>query len=162
MPGPILNATCEIIPLPFQVPPHSFTATPETLPIEIQRYRMVGDEWSLYTGLGKRDLLPIFERERLVQYGPNNHRPWVAGHADASALERIKFEIKGAGRSHQGLPPWRGDAIELGPGWECYAADIYWAVARALNGFLGNCEIPDNERMVAMALDAMMRSHGRA
>lgn len=161
MPGPILNAKSEVIPLPFRIPSNAFLATPETLPVEIQRYVMAGDQWSLWTGFREQDLLPLFDCDKMVQYKPNNHQSWKAGRVDVSGFEH-KFAISPSGRPEHGYLHWRGDVIELGPGWESHAADIYWAVARALTRFFNHCDLPENDQMVVMALDAMMRSHGRA
>lgn len=152
MAGPILNPKCEVIPLPFRsVYGADFSATPTTLPDLLGKSMPINDGWELMTGFGKDDMLPYFDCERLIQYGQKNP-PWRAGKLDTWPRRTVA-------QSHWA---WRGDAILIGPGWESYAADIYWAVARALRRhFQGPAFDSDKDQMIKMALEGMMRSHGR-
>jgi hypothetical protein len=167
MPGPILNAKCEVIPLPFRMTDSEFMATPETLSSEIGKRRIPDDRWSLWTGFGKQDLLPYFDRERMIHYDPANRQTWLAGRTDVmrhrkqfSRMINIGTFVK---NTHDvGLWEWTGETIALGPGWESHVDDIYWAVARSLRRYFVDANLDgEKEQMVKMALEAMMRSHGR-
>ena len=152
MAGPILNPKCEVIPLPFRtVCGAEFVATPETLPDLLSKSVPVNAVWELLTGFREVDMLPYFDCGRLIQYRQNNP-PWRAGKLDTWPKRTLA----------QPHWQWRGDAILIGPGWESYASDIYWAVARALRRhFQGPAFDTEKDQMIKMALEAMMRSHGR-
>lgn len=157
MAGPILNPKCEIIPLQFVVSEHRFLATPETLPLEIGRRITTTEPWNLWSYFRDDQFMAYFDAERVVHYESGNHTPWRACHSDALL---ITFP---SGRMSGDTCSWRGDAIILGPGWEGLSADIYWAVARALRRYFRESDKfnTEKDRMVGMALEGMMRSHGR-
>ena len=149
MPGPILNPKCEAIPLSFRIGGREFWATPQTLADQIHAYTLTVEPWSLWTGYGQEERMALFDCERMIHYDPGHARPWQAG--DVSAWQYGSKFLS-----------WRGAAVILGPGWESYVDDIYWAVARAMRKLLlENKHETEKDLMVQMALEGMMRSHGR-
>ncbi len=155
MAGPLLNPKCVIIPLPFRCRICQFMATPETLPAEIgKRVLSSCESWDLWTGFHGKELALCFDTERVVHYEPGNQTPWTAAHSDALLMTLP--------RTRGNMGSWNGAAIMLGPGWESYAADIYWSAARAIRKFLlDEYSSTENEQVVLVALESMMRSHGR-
>lgn len=168
MPGPILNVKCEVIPLPFRFNGVSeFLATPDTLSFEIGRRSVTTEKWSLWTGFGDQNLLAYFDCERIIQYDPANRQTWLSGSSGTSGRgtqfsRRLNIGTFVQNTHDVGLWNWNGESIMLGPGWESHAADLYWAVARSLRRYFIDANLDgDKEQMVKMALEAMMRSHGR-
>ena len=160
MPGPILNPQCEIIPLPFRIDSREyreFTATPETLPVEIGKRVLSSESWNLWTGFRDRDVMGFFDAPRVVHYDPGNREPWRAVRSDA-----LLMTFSRACTSWKVGRTWLGESIYLGPGWEGYAADIYWGVARGMQYLIAEMDKDgEKDQMVQMALEGMMRSHGR-
>jgi len=166
--GPILNPKCEVIPLPFRMDEGEFMATPETLSAEVGKRALYGQKpWSLWTGFGDQALLAYFDCERIIQFDPANRQTWLSGSSGTLGLGKQFGRRLNVGTFVQNTLPvdlWRqnGEAILLGPGWEGYAPEIYWAVARALRRhFDGPAFNSEKDQMVVMALEGMMRSHGR-
>jgi hypothetical protein len=155
MAGPILNSKCEVIPLPFRMDEGEFMATPETLSAEVGKKTISPEPWSLWTGYQDQEFMAYFDTERVLHYDTSYRSPWTA----CGSTKKVGFQRM---RMRSGMYSWSGPQILLGPGWEGYAPEIYWAVARALRRhFDGPAFNSEKDQMVVMALEGMMRSHGR-
>lgn len=160
MAGSILNPNAPLLPLTAL-----FTdvdardrweaeVTPETLP-EATRGRAL---WQVRLKFGDYSLLPLFDIPRLVVHHHRSMPPYLA-----TNIKRMKLKaLLGADQ----LPyAWLGDVVILGPGWEGSSADLCWAMARAVHRRLSSdrnyARSDSQEAMVKLAVEAMLRSHGR-
>lgn len=167
MAGSILNPNTPLLPLTAL-----FTdvdardrweaeVTPETLP-EATRGRAL---WQMRLKFGDCSLLPLFDLPRLVVHHHRAMQPYLATNMKRmklKALSETQRLLLGADQ----LPyAWLGDVVILGPGWEGSSADLYWAMARAVHRWLSDgrnyVRSDSQEAMVKLAVEAMLRSHGR-
>jgi hypothetical protein len=150
MPGQALNPDAEMIPLPIVAAKKHLLVTPDTL----RDLRPKVKRWFLHVHFNNLDFLPLFEVPKFVIFDQRNRYPWATGRVDEYMWRIGQEEL-----AHS----LDGEAVLLGPNWHGYVSEIYWAVSRAIYNYFQttNDEVSQNDGLLSMALEAMMRSHGR-